>query len=78
MNVQLFISFLVFLTKDPLTIKGRRRSRGGFPISSSLPGHDAKDQKDRNKRDKGQKQEKPRTDCKLAQKKYRNNNLYDA
>ena len=51
-------------------IKGGGRKSGG-PISSSLPRHDAKDQKDRHKRDKERKKkktEKPRANCKLAQK----------
>ena len=42
-NVKLLISFLVFLTKEPFTIKGGgKRRRGGGPMSSSLPNHDAK------------------------------------
>ena len=44
-------------------------------MSSSLPNHDAKDQKDRHKRDR---EKKKRADCKLAQKYIENNNLYDA
>ena len=45
-KVQLLINFLVFLTKEPPTIKGGgRRRRGGGPMSSSLPNHDAKEQK---------------------------------
>ena len=40
-------------------IKGGGRKSGG-PISSSLPRHDAKDQKDRHKRDKERKKKKNR------------------
>ena len=67
MNVQLLISFLVFLTKEPLTIKGGDRRRRGFPISSSLLRHDAKDQKDKHKRDreKNKKQKKTKTKGRL-------------
>ena len=45
-------------------------------MGSSLPNHDAKDQKDRHNRDGGKKKKKkkPRADCKIAQKIYRNNN----
>ena len=67
MKVKLLIRFLVFLTQEPLMIKGGWRRSGG-PISFSLPRHDAKDQKDRHKRDKEETKEKPRVDYKLAQK----------
>ena len=60
---KLLIGSLVFLTQEPLTIKGGGRRRSGGPISSSLPRHDVKDQKDRNKRDKERRKEKPRADC---------------
>ena len=43
-------------------------------MGSSLPNHDAKDQKDKHNRDRAKKIEKPRADYKLAQKIYRNNN----
>ena len=50
-KVQLLINFLVFLTKEPPTIKGGgRRRRGGGPMSSSLPNHDAKEQKGKTKK----------------------------
>ena len=39
-------------------IKGGKRSRGGGPMSSSLPNHDTKDQKDRHKRDREKKKKK--------------------
>ena len=39
---ELLIHFLVFLTQKPLTTKGGGRSRGGGPMGSSLPNHDAK------------------------------------
>ena len=68
----------MFLTQEPLTIKGGGRRRSGGPISSSLPRHDAKDKKDRHKRDRERRKEKPRADCKLAQNNIENNNLYDA
>ena len=58
MKVQLLVSFLVFFIEEPLTIKGGRRSRGGGPMGSSLPNHDAKDQKDRHKRDREKKNKK--------------------
>ena len=58
----------MFLTKEPLTIKGERRSRGGGPMSSSFPNHDAKKQKGKTEKRQKKKQEKPRVDCKLAQK----------
>ena len=45
MKVKLLIRFLVFLTQKSLTIEGGGRSRGGFPISSTLPKHDAKEEK---------------------------------
>ena len=54
---------LVFLTKEPLTIKGRRRSRGGGPMSSSLPKHDAKEQRGKTK--KRQKTETRKTKGRL-------------
>ena len=57
-----------FLTKEPLTIKGKRRSRGGGPMSSSLPNHDAKEQKGKTEKRQKTKQEKSRADCKLTQK----------
>ena len=68
---------MVFLTQEPLTIKGGDRRRRGFPISSSLLRHDAKDQKDRHKRDR-KKTEKLRADYKLAQKYIEIKILYDA
>ena len=40
--------------------------RSGGPISSSLPRHDAKDQKDRHKRDRERRKEKPRADSKIT------------
>ena len=50
----------MFLTQKPITLKGRSRSGGGFPSSSSLPQHDAKDRtgqieknQKRNKKDQG-------------------------
>ena len=58
MKVQLLICFLVFLTQEPLTIKDGDRRRGEFPISCSLPRHDAKDQKDRHKIDREEKKHK--------------------
>ena len=73
---------MVFLTHERLTIKGEGRSRGGGPMGSSLPNHDAKDQKDRYKRDRKKKEkkekEKPRADCKLAHKYIEITVLYDA
>ena len=59
MNAQLLIRLLVFLTKEPLTIKGGDRRRGGVLISSSLPRHDAKDQK--GKTEKRQKKKTRKT-----------------
>ena len=58
MKVQLLICFLVFLTQEPLTIKGGGRSKGGGPMGSSLPNHDAKDQEDRHNRDREKKKKK--------------------
>ena len=76
MNVQLLISFLISLTKEPLTIKGGRRSRGGGPMSSSLPNHDAKDQKDRHKRDREEKKNrKTKGKLQVSTERYRNNNF---
>ena len=50
-NVQLLISFLVFLTMEPLTIKGGAIiRRSGGPIRSSFPNHDAKKQKGKTKK----------------------------
>ena len=40
-------------------------------MSSSLPNHDAKDQKDRHKRDREKKKQKPRANCKFNTKIYR-------
>ena len=48
----------MFLTKEPLTIKGGRRSRGGGLMSSSLPNHDAKDQRIDRKEIEGEKKKK--------------------
>ena len=58
MKVQLLICFLVFLTQKPFTIKGGGRRRGGGPMGSSLPNHDAKDQKNRHNRDREKKKKK--------------------
>ena len=80
-NVQLLISFLVFLTQKPLTIKRSRRRNGG-PMGSSIPNHDAKKQKRQTtKRQKTKQKKNPRADCiKHSQSKYNieNNNIYDA
>ena len=63
-KVQLLISFLFFLTKEPLTIKGGgRRRRGGGPMSSSLPNHDAKMRK--GKTEKRQKTKTRKTNVRL-------------
>ena len=47
-------------------------------MGSSLPNHDAKDQKNRHNRDREKKKKKPRADCKLAQKYIEITVLYDA
>ena len=45
----------------------------------SLPRHGARVRtKTQEKEQKKKKKKTPRANCKLAQKKYRNNNLYDA
>ena len=60
MNVQLLISFLVFLTKESLAIKRWSRRRG-CPMGSSLPNHNAKEQKGQTKkRQKTKTKEKPK------------------
>ena len=80
-NVQLLKRFLVFLTQEPLTIKGEGRSRGGGPMGSSFPNHDAKDQrtntKEKEREKKRKRKEKPRADCKLAHKYIEITILYD-
>ena len=45
-------------------------------MDSRLPRHGARVRT--KTQEKEQKKKTPRADCKLAQKKYRNNNLYDA
>ena len=68
--VKLLIHLLVFLTQKPLTLKKRDRRRGDFPIGSSLPRHSAKERtRYTEKNQKRNKRQKPRVDCKLAQKK---------
>ena len=47
-------------------------------MSSSLPNHDAKDQKDRHKRDREKKNKNQGQTASLTQKYIENNNLYDA
>ena len=47
-------------------------------MSSSLPNHDAKDQKDRHKRDREKKKKNQGQTASLTQKYIENNNLYDA
>ena len=74
LNVQRLIQLLVVLTPKQLTLKGRLRGRGGSPSGSSLPRHGARVRT----RLKRTKRKRPRADYKLAQEKYRNNNLYDA
>ena len=49
---------LGFLTQKPLTLKRRDRRRGGFPIGSSLPRHNAKDRtRQTQKRQRGKTEE---------------------
>ena len=74
LNVQRLIQLLVVLTPKQLTLKGRLSGRGGSPTGSSLPRHGARVRT----RLKRIKRKRPRADYKLAQEKYRNNNLYDA
>ena len=67
-KVQLLISFLIFLTQKPLNIKRRSRSRGGCPMGSSFPNHDAKvgigqTEKRQEKKKKKKKKKNPRADC---------------
>ena len=62
------LSTTVVLKK--LTPRGRHRWSGGNPISFSLPRHGARERTETQNRIKTRK-EKPRVDCKLAQKKYR-------
>ena len=48
-------------------------------MGSSLPNHDAKDQRiDTKEKERGKKTEKPRANCKLAQKYIEISILYDA
>ena len=49
-------------------IKGGKRSRGGGPMSSSLPNHDTKDQKDRHKRDREKKKGRLQVSTKIYRK----------
>ena len=61
--VQLLIGLLVFLKLKPLTIEGRGRRGGGFPICFSLPSHDAKVGIGQTEKNQRKKQENPRVDC---------------
>ena len=47
-------------------------------MGSSLPRHDDRVRTRHKAKNKKNKKKKPRADCKLAQKKYRKKNLYDA
>ena len=47
-------------------------------MGSSLPRHGARVRTKTQEKEQKQQQKIPRADCKLAQNKYRNNNLYDA
>ena len=44
----------------------------------SLPRHGARVRTKTQEKEQKKKKKTPRANCKLAQKKYRNNNLYDA
>ena len=58
-------------------IKGGGRRSGG-PISSSLPRHDAKDQKDRHKRDRERKIKKTKGRLQVSTENIEKTILYDA
>ena len=47
-------------------------------MGSSLPRHSVRVRTKTQEKEQKQQKKTPRADCKLAQKKYRNNNLYDA
>ena len=68
LNVQGLIQLLIFLTLKQLTLKGRLRRRGGYPMGSSLPRHGARVRTRHKDKTKKNKKKKPRVDCKLAQK----------
>ena len=63
-DIKFHIILLVFLGSKPITLKGRSRGRGGFPVGSSFLNHDAKRLKEKQKTEtKERKQRKPRADC---------------
>ena len=68
----LTVQFLKLLSASVIlkqfTPRGRHRGKGGSLICSSLPRHGARI---RTKTQSKKNKQKPRADCKLAQKKYR-------
>ena len=54
------------------------RGRGGSPTGSSLPRRGVRVRTRHKDKTKKNTKKKTKADCKLAQKKNRNNNLYDA
>ena len=72
LTVQLLINLSTFVIPKYLTPRGRFRESKGGPMDSSLPRHGARIRtKTQSERKKKTKKQKPRADCKLAQKKYR-------
>ena len=66
LTVQLLINLFAFVIPRELTPRGGLRASGGGPMGSSLPRHGARI---RTKTQSKIEEQKPRADCKLAQKK---------
>ena len=67
LTVQFLIEVSAFVNPKQLTPKGRLRGSGGGPMGSSLPRYGARI---RTRTQSRMKEQKPRADYKLAQKKY--------
>ena len=48
-DIKFLIIILVFLDSKPITLNGRSRGRGGFPIGSNFLNHDAERLKEKQK-----------------------------
>ena len=59
-DIKFLIIILVFLDSKPITLNGRSRGRGGFPVGSNFLNHDAK-------RLKEKQQQRPRKENKENQ-----------
>ena len=74
LTVQFLKGLSATVVLKQLTPRGRHKGSGGSPISSSLPRHGARIRTKTQSTKKTKKKQKPRADCKLAQKKYRTKN----